>query len=139
MNSGDAKSRTADLNVTQEATMNRFFPEGAAKWRTLQHLPNQSFVCGFCNTKVSSIKGYKLGHHGDASGQQIGGLYVCPNCGGPSFFSPDGNRYPTPALGSPVQHVPPYELPTHMGRVSAFRASSLINTSFFHRHGLSVP
>jgi hypothetical protein len=87
--------------------MTRFFPEGAANWRTLQDLPNESFVCGFCNTKVSSIKGYKLAHNSDASGHQIGGLYVCPNCGGPSFFSPGGSRYPTPALGNPVQHVPP--------------------------------
>ena len=25
-------------------------------------LPNKSFQCGFCNTTVSSVKGYKLGH-----------------------------------------------------------------------------
>lgn len=41
--------------------MTRFFPEGGANWRALQDLPNQSFVCGYCSTKVSSIRGYKLG------------------------------------------------------------------------------
>lgn len=87
--------------------MNRFFPEGVANWSKLQDLPNKSFQCGFCNTTVSSVKGYKLGHHVDGSGPQIGGLYVCPNCGGPIFFSTDGNRYPSPALGNSVQHVPP--------------------------------
>lgn len=86
--------------------MNRFFPEGAANWRFFQDLPNQSFVCGFCTTKVSSVKGYKLGRNSDGSGSLIGGLYICPNCGGPSFFAPTGARYPTPALGNSVQHVP---------------------------------
>lgn len=86
--------------------MNRFYTEGSENWRSLQDLPNQSFICGFCNTKVSSIKGYKLGRQSDGSGPQIGGLYVCANCGGPIFFSPAGTRYPAPALGNSVQHVP---------------------------------
>lgn len=87
--------------------MTRFFTEGSANWNKLQDLPNKSFMCGFCNTKVSSVKGYKLGNHGDASGSQIGAIYICPNCGGPSFFSPHGARYPSPAFGNAVQHVPP--------------------------------
>jgi hypothetical protein len=86
--------------------VSRFFKEGSAGWRQPHDLPNQSFVCGYCNTKVSSIKGYKLGQHGDASGPQIGGIYICPNCGGPSFFAPDSKRYPSAALGNSVQHVP---------------------------------
>jgi hypothetical protein len=69
-------------------------------------LPNAPFTCGFCNTMVSSVKGYKLGGHGDASGKQVGAVYVCPNCGGPVFHAPDGRKYPSPPLGRPVQHVP---------------------------------
>lgn len=88
-------------------TMEPFFKEGSARWKTLQDLPNQAFVCGFCNTRVSSIKGYKLGQLSDGSGPQIGGVYVCPNCGGPVFFAPNGHSYPSPSLGNPVQHVPP--------------------------------
>lgn len=84
----------------------RFFDEGSANWRTLQGLPNVAFECGYCNTNVSSVKGYKLGHHGDGSGEQIGALYMCPNCGGPNFFAPTNRRYPSPALGNTVQHVP---------------------------------
>ena len=86
--------------------MTRFFPEGAVAWRTPQDLPNAAFTCGFCNTMVSSVKGYKLGQHGDASGQQVGAVYLCPNCGGPVFHAPDGREYPSPPLGRPVQHVP---------------------------------
>ncbi|MFH0959043.1 MAG: DUF4145 domain-containing protein [Pseudomonadota bacterium] len=87
--------------------MTRFFQEGNAQWRGIQDLPNNLFVCGFCNIKVSSVKGYRLGHHGDGSGPQIGAIYVCPNCGGASFFAPNKQQFPSPALGSPVQHVPP--------------------------------
>ena len=86
--------------------MSRFFQEGGAKWRGMQDLQNCLFVCGFCNTKVSSVKGYTLGQHGDGSGVQIGAVYLCPNCGGPSFFAPDKRQFPSPALGGPVQHVP---------------------------------
>ena len=83
-----------------------FFEEGTANWKQLLNLPNKSFVCGYCNTSVSSIVGMKLGQNSDGSGPQIGGCYICPNCGAPSFFAPNGKRYPTPALGNSVQHVP---------------------------------
>lgn len=86
--------------------MTRFYEEGCANWFQLQHLPNQAFVCGFCNHKISSIHGYKLGVQRDGSGTQTGGLYICPNCGGPSFIAPRGDRYPFPALGNSVAHVP---------------------------------
>lgn len=84
----------------------RFFEESKYNWRSLQDLPNAAFICGYCNTNVSSVKGYKLGYHGDGSGAQVGALYVCPNCGGPVFFTPSNERFPSPALGNTVQHVP---------------------------------
>lgn len=84
----------------------RFYKEGSFNWRSLQDLPNVSFVCGYCNINVSSVKGYKLGLHGDGSGSQVGAIYVCPNCGGPVFFTPDNQQLPSPALGNSVQHVP---------------------------------
>ena len=83
-----------------------FFKEGHAGWHKPQTLPNTKFVCGFCGSNVSSIWGYKLGDHGDGSGTQRGALYICPNCGGPTFFAPSGIRYPTPSLGNSVKHVP---------------------------------
>ena len=86
--------------------MTRFFPEGGAAWRTPQDLPNVAFTCGFCSTTVSSVKGYKLAAHRDASGPQIGGVYLCPNCGGPVFHAPGGRKYPSPPSGRTVQYVP---------------------------------
>lgn len=86
--------------------MINFFPPDRVNWHQTQTIPNKAFVCGFCSTKVSSIKGYKLGAHGDGSGQLLGAIYICANCGGPSFFAPDGSCYPAKALGNAVQHVP---------------------------------
>lgn len=83
-----------------------FFLEGTANWYKRDILPNKQFVCGFCNTTVSSINGYKLGQHSDGSGNQWGGSYICPNCGGPTFFAPGGTQYPRPTFGNPVNHVP---------------------------------
>ena len=45
-----------------------FFREGTAAWVRCETLPNKQFTCGFCNIKVSSIKGYKLGYQSDGSG-----------------------------------------------------------------------
>jgi hypothetical protein len=87
-------------------TMDRFFPEGTMAWRLAQDLPNCLFDCGFCNARASSVKGYKLGTHGDGSGPQKGAIYLCPNCGGPIFVAPDGRRFPNAAFGTPVRHVP---------------------------------
>ena len=83
-----------------------FFREGTAAWVRCETLPNKQFACGFCNIMVSSIKGYKLGQNGDGSGIQLGGSYICPNCGGPTFFAPGGKCYPLPTFGNSVNHVP---------------------------------
>jgi hypothetical protein len=86
--------------------MDSFFSAHSAGWFHAQDLSNRKFVCGFCNATVSSVKGYKLGHGPSGDGDLIGAVYICSNCGGPSFFAPDGTTYPTPALGNPVEHVP---------------------------------
>ncbi len=86
--------------------MIEFFPEGSANWRQAQDLSNAQFICGFCNTNVSSVKGYKIGLLSDGSGEKMGAIYICPNCRGPVFLAPNGKQYPSPGLGNPVQHVP---------------------------------
>lgn len=111
--------------------MERFYPEKGANWKSLQELSNESFTCGFCNTLVSSNRGYLLAQNMDASGSRLGGLYICPNCGGPTFFLRDRFRFPTPALGNSVQHVPPdlyalYEEARRCSSQNCFTASVLL-------------
>jgi len=88
--------------------MNPFFNQDNENWYSLQTIRNKSFICGYCSDKVSSNQGYPLNRRssGHSSIQQIGGIYICPNCLGPTFFPPSGARYPVPALGTPVSHVP---------------------------------
>lgn len=83
-----------------------FFEEPKFAWRQPQDLPNRQFICGYCNTTVSSIKGYKIGANSDASGAQLAAVYICPNCRGPAFADPDKDMHPAVAFGSPVSHVP---------------------------------
>jgi hypothetical protein len=83
-----------------------FFHESHAGWLSLQNLPNTAFVCGYCTTRVSSIRGYKLGQNAGGMGSQLGAVYICPNCGGPVFFDLQRKQHPSPALGNSVQHVP---------------------------------
>jgi hypothetical protein len=82
------------------------FPIGNAGWRSFTELPNKNFDCGFCGKGVSSIKGYIIGQNRDGAGAVVGGAWLCSNCLGPNAFAPDGSRFPTPALGNPVAHVP---------------------------------
>jgi hypothetical protein len=83
-----------------------FFDSSESGYRHLQDIENRSFICGFCGHKVSSDRGYKIGQYQDGSGDQIGGVYICPNCNGPTFFSPDGEKFPGNAFGEGVDDVP---------------------------------
>ncbi|OGF64693.1 MAG: hypothetical protein A2Y62_14615 [Candidatus Fischerbacteria bacterium RBG_13_37_8] len=86
--------------------MQRFYNEKVSNWFHLQNLPAKSFVCGFCNVYVSSVKGYKLGKQEDGIGEQIGAIYICASCGAPIFIAPDNIFYPSPSFGKDVDHVP---------------------------------
>jgi hypothetical protein len=84
----------------------KFFDKGRYNWQYLQELENRSYRCGYCNDQISSNKGLKLGEHKDGSGKQRGGLYICTNCNGPTFFNIDNVRFPSVAFGNSVQHLP---------------------------------
>lgn len=79
---------------------------GEVGYKGIQTIDNISFICGFCSHKVASDRGFKIGFSKDGSGLQNGGIYVCPNCNGPTFAAPNGNKYPSPAFGEPVPNVP---------------------------------
>lgn len=82
------------------------FLRHGSNWYQLQTLPTKSYTCGFCSDKVSSEKGYKAGIKPDGSGSQIGAIHICPNCKGPTFFTPFNGQIPSPSIGRCVSHVP---------------------------------
>lgn len=84
----------------------RFFNEGTANWRLYQTITNKNFKCGYCGENVASDRGYKIGQHGDGSGVQLGGSYICPNCKGLNFISPQGEWFPGQVFGRGVKNVP---------------------------------
>ena len=86
--------------------MQPFFTHGEENWYQLQTLPTESYSCGFCSDKVSSEKGYKIGKKSDGSGSQIGAIYICPNCKGPTFFTIGNEQIPSASIGRSVLHVP---------------------------------
>ena len=83
-----------------------FFIRGKENYCYPQTIEVVSYSCGFCGDKVSSDKGYKIGAQSDGSGKQIGGIYICPNCQGPTFFAPDKKQYPGPTIGNSVKFIP---------------------------------
>lgn len=71
-----------------------------------QTITNKNFRCGYCGENVASDRGYKIGQHGDGSGAQLGGSYICPNCKGLNFISPQGEWFPGQVFGRGVKNVP---------------------------------
>lgn len=85
--------------------MDAFFNTDTSNWYQIQNIRLLKFTCGYCNLRVSSDRGYQIGG-GTGSGQQRGGAYICPNCQGLTFHTPEGDLFPSPSFGNSVQHVP---------------------------------
>lgn len=83
-----------------------FFDSRVNNYYSLQTLLTKSFICGYCGDKISSNKGYKIGSNNDGTGTMIGGIYICPGCQGPTYFSPDRSQIPGGKVGSKVNYVP---------------------------------
>ena len=84
----------------------KFFDKRSMNYYCLQSIDNKSFRCGYCGDKISSDRGFKIGNHQDGSGSQVGGIYICPNCQGPTFLTIIGEQIPGPLMGSSVSNVP---------------------------------
>ena len=83
----------------------KFIKQNSA-WRKLQQVEGFRYKCAFCDSIVHSYAGLRLGRSSDGTGPRTGGVFICPNCGGPTSFDEDGNQIPGPLLGNPVAHVP---------------------------------
>jgi hypothetical protein len=81
-----------------------FFNPQTYIWKDAKPYPNKTYVCGFCSDKVSSNIGYWLAAHGAL--EHHAGIRICPNCGGPTFFTNENQQIPAASLGNTVTHVP---------------------------------
>lgn len=78
-------------------------------WSDPERVASMSYLCGFCNDKVSSDKGYKINNFSDGSGNTFHykGIYICPSCKGPTFFDFNERQFPGKMIGNFVEEVPP--------------------------------
>lgn len=84
----------------------KFYDADNANWAQLQEMPSRGYRCGYCGFSVATDRGYRLGRYLDGSGELLGGIYICPQCGGPTFFTRAGRVYPDSMPGESVDHLP---------------------------------
>jgi hypothetical protein len=77
------------------------FPIPSGGWPHIADVPPRSFVCGFCNHLVSSVRGW------NTTAKPQGHIRICGHCNRPTFFV-DGTHAasPGPLPGKPVLHLP---------------------------------
>jgi len=71
-------------------------------WNDSSTIDSQEYVCGYCQNKVASAKGYYTGDFIDGF---RGFIYICPHCRFPSYFYSD-LQVPGVASGNDVDHLP---------------------------------
>jgi hypothetical protein len=79
--------------------------EDVYQWGQYQQLPILQWTCGYCNERVASRDGYPAGPVGKPGPSAY--IRICPNCFGPTFFSPKGHLHPRSSTGKDVLTLPP--------------------------------
>src|SRR5439155_24570066 len=75
-------------------------------WTDPKTLHPVKYKCGYCGMNVSSEKGYSIFMSGNRN-SQLGGVFICPECAGPTYFPPNEQRQiPGSGFGNDVAHVP---------------------------------
>jgi hypothetical protein len=77
---------------------------GGGEWQDCKPIEPASWTCGYCGEMVSCKSGYFAYVKGTATRNAY--IRLCPNCDGPTVFTPTGKHYPLSTPGSPVSHVP---------------------------------
>lgn len=70
-------------------------------WQHLSDLESKEYTCGFCGKENGTDHGYF--HQGSGPLTKI---YICTNCGNPTFFNEQGNQHPGPLLGRNIEKLP---------------------------------
>lgn len=72
-------------------------------WQDLQTVSSASFVCGYCNSAISSDKAYTA--HPPSYSTRNPHIYICHVCNKPTFVWGEKTT-PAAALGNPVDKLP---------------------------------
>jgi len=83
-------------------------------WEEVRGMPPRSYVCGYCNERVSSSLGWSGTDNVDfefRTWKYRVAIYVCSHCGYPTFFQLGDmenptRQYPGPLGGPDVKHAP---------------------------------
>jgi Domain of unknown function (DUF4145) len=78
-------------------------------WNQPQTASSKSYKCGYCDKDVAPSYGY-FAARSPRTGE--GNIYICPNCGQPTFFSDDHKQTPGPRYGNNVPGISKPEVAT---------------------------
>src|SRR6266581_7763864 len=87
-------------------SLSPFFDTDQVHWPNGNFNNARPYLCGFCGHKVSSIRGFPLVFVNGGKSAEYG-IYICPHCFSPTFFTSKQTQIPGPSIGSSVNNVPP--------------------------------
>jgi hypothetical protein len=70
-------------------------------WHQSTNVSRQKYTCGFCSSIVSPDHGYQTANGVGHTAR----IYICPNCGCPTFFGADKKQVPAIRLGNEVKGI----------------------------------
>lgn len=70
----------------------------AKTWGSAGTMVSREYTCGHCGRAIASVVGYGSNTAGNV-------IYICPNCGGPTYFY-SGGQLPGVAPGAEVTGLP---------------------------------
>ena len=99
------------------------------RWSNCQSVSAKRYLCGYCNNRVSSEKGWEA-RETRRDGHRIK-ICVCPDCGNPTYFRAADQQIPGNLPGASVEHLPEginrlYTEARECASVSAYTAAVMI-------------
>ncbi|WP_373471802.1 DUF4145 domain-containing protein [Carnobacterium alterfunditum] len=86
--------------------------EDEREWYDTIQLRSRKFICGNCSSNVASSEGYVIEYLNDYDGRIATnssmeyGIYLCPHCDFPTYFSEKNEQFPMPKYGKEVEGLP---------------------------------
>jgi hypothetical protein len=88
----------------------------SVEWNDVNTLKSRRYICGYCDSPLAADKGYWATKRyvpsgsGTSKKRDAGYIYICHECGGPTYFDGNGRQFPGPPYGETVTSVPSKEV-----------------------------